>query len=178
VLGGVLLAAGIAVVGIVGGKGLGAPIPTVTATDPPVPTRRLTGSITVFESQNELFGSSIGRASSFTVEGSIPGNNSGVGALQDGASCQTAGGFSDVAPGRDVTVYGPTSEVLGTAPLGSGMLVTLATESKYGCQFSFVFPSVPSNGGVTIEVGSRGRLTYTLADLTAANWMLALRLDG
>ncbi len=90
-----------------------------------------------------------------------------------GDGCQGDGGYSDIAQGRVVTVYDDSGKVIGTGALGAG-----SSKDVQGCRLPFVVDGLPLTSGYTIEVGSRGKLHYTQADLDGAKWDLELQIGS
>ena len=165
--------------------------PATPASPSAPPPRNLTGAVTLAQTPRELLGG-------FASNGSSPiftlASIKDVG--KDGAPCTGAGGYSDLTSGRQVTVFGPKAEVLATVPLGAGTyriipadtpslgpgasIDHIAIVDAYArgknllCTFAFEAPGIPQAETLSVEVGSRGRLTFTRAHLEASGWHLDL----
>jgi hypothetical protein len=88
-----------------------------------------------------------------------------------GASCRGQGGYSDIAPGAPVTVKNESGEILGAGTLGVGSSVSGT------CIWSVQLSGVPSGEKFySAEVGDRGAITYSEAELAAADWTFELSL--
>lgn len=89
------------------------------------------------------------------------------GGVQLGGPCSASGVYGDITAGNTVTVRDDTGKVVGTAALGSG---TLGFTSTAVCVFTFTVPDVPAAKFITVEVGHRGSLTISGADLDTQHW--------
>jgi Uncharacterised protein family UPF0547 len=94
------------------------------------------------------------------------------GGVQLGGPCSTSGVYSDISAGNDVTVRDETDRVVGTVALGSG---TLGFTSTAVCVFTFTVPDVPAAKFITVEVGHRGSLTFSAADLDTQHWSVQIQ---
>ena len=83
-----------------------------------------------------------------------------------GGSCKGTGGYSDLGPGTPVTLKDGEGKVLGATTLGNG------SGSTRDCLFTFSFASVPEASFYSLEVGKRGELTYSLADMQSRSWAI------
>lgn len=90
------------------------------------------------------------------------------------ATCHGTGGYDDIREGLGVVVRDGAGVVLATSALGPGAYVDVAR--LYGCRFLFFVPDVPDAPFYAIEVGHRGELTYSKAELEAAGWSVAFTL--
>lgn len=78
--------------------------------------------------------------------------------LKTGDDCQGQGGYSDIKPGAQVTVY--AGDPVATGALGPGTFT-----AGVGCVFGVVTGDVPRWRGIyQWEVTHRGKLTITEAD--------------
>jgi hypothetical protein len=98
-----------------------------------------------------------------------------------GGDCFTDGGFSDIAPGTQVTIKDASSKVLALGNLGAGRVTelfgddTVLPGSAYKCTFYFSVENVPEGESIySIEVAHRGELRYSRVDMGAS---LALKLS-
>lgn len=81
-----------------------------------------------------------------------------------GRSCQGRGGYSDIAEGAPVTVYGKSGEIIALGNLSLGESTSL------GCKFQFFVGGVPTGEGFyQYEVSHRGKLSISEADAVAGN---------
>jgi hypothetical protein len=82
----------------------------------------------------------------------------------DTCSAMAADGYSDITPGAQVAVTGPTGKTLGVGPLMTPMQVDAGGESQ--CEFTFTVSGLPrglSEYGITVS--HRGTLDYTWAQV-------------
>jgi hypothetical protein len=94
-----------------------------------------------------------------------------------GASCSSkSSGYDDVRAGTTVVVSDGDGKVLATGQLGPGQLGPHVVQNMSYCVFPIAVPSVPEAPFYRVEVGNRGAQTYSLADMQAKNWTLALTL--
>jgi hypothetical protein len=171
-----------------------APAPSATPSPSPSP-RTLTGSVTLVQNAKEMAGAffSNGTDPVFTLA-----EISDI--SKDGVPCESAGGYSDLTAGRQVAIYGPKADVLATVPLGAGTHHVLeldepslipgasidvvayagamAVQDNQLCTFAFEALGIPQVETLSVEVGTRGRLTYTNAQLEASGWHIELRLPN
>lgn len=80
----------------------------------------------------------------------------------DAANCRGTSGFSDVRDGTEVRIYDARGELLAAGQLESGAFVPFER-----CQLVFKLPVVPRGRSMyQVEVGERGRVTYTQDQLS------------
>ena len=91
--------------------------------------------------------------------------------IESERGCFGTGGYDDIARGLGVVVRDGTGVVLATGALRKGRII-----ASYSCAFEFVVEAVPDAAFYSIEVGHRGALTYSRADLEAAEWFVELSL--
>lgn len=84
--------------------------------------------------------------------------------------CAGTGGYDDIEAGLQVTVSNESGTVIGTGALGQG------TEVDAGCEFPFKVENVPVAKFYKVEVGRRGTVSYSHADMEAASWKVELSL--
>jgi hypothetical protein len=87
-------------------------------------------------------------------------------------SCSGRGGYSDVRAGTNVVLKDGDGKLLATGSLGTG------TGIGSTCSFSYSLPGVPEVPFYTIEVGSRGDLSYSLAEMRSMDWRVDLTLGS
>ena len=89
-----------------------------------------------------------------------------------GSGCSGSGGYSDIQTGTNVMLRDGDGKILATSSLGGG------SKGTGTCSFSFRFADVPEVSFYTVEVGRRGQLSYSLADLRSKDWTLLLTLGA
>lgn len=87
-----------------------------------------------------------------------------------GSTCRGTGGYGDVSPGQPVTLRDGDGKILGATTLGSGV------GSVSRCVFSFGLDNIREAPFYSIEVGRRGEISYSLADMKAKGWEIGLVL--
>ena len=73
-----------------------------------------------------------------------------------------------------VTVKNQAGELIGTTQLGDG----LGAGASWACVFHFNIANLPSASFYSIEIGHRGAINYSKADLDTANWTVTLTLGN
>ncbi|WP_395307536.1 DUF732 domain-containing protein [Mycobacterium sp. AMU20-3851] len=86
----------------------------------------------------------------------------------DGSSCEGAGGYSDVNPGTPVTVKNGKGEILTTTYLEEGR------GGRYMCTFGITFEVTEGQDRYVVNVGRRGELSFSFAELKANGVSLVL----
>lgn len=76
-----------------------------------------------------------------------------------GKHCSGSSGYSDIDEGTDVTVTNSEGKVLAETELEQG------SPGYYSCKFEFTFTVLEGETKYLIEVGKRGKLSYTEAEL-------------
>lgn len=89
---------------------------------------------------------------------------------QSGSGCEGAGGYADISEGVGVSLRDGDGKLLAASALGPGR------SSPLRCTFAFTLENVPEVPFYTIEVGRRGGLSHSLADVRAMGWSLQLSL--
>lgn len=126
-------------------------------------------SALIFTAMNILLGCSVGAK---TVTGSFSVIDTGQ-AYTVGNSCSTYGsGYDDVGVGTDVVVKNGEGAIVGVGKLEVGL-----AESAYECRFPFTL-EVKEAEFYSFEVGDRGELSYSRADLEAMGWSVAFSLGN
>jgi len=85
--------------------------------------------------------------------------------------CRGSGGYSDIRSGVTVTAKDGTGRTLATGRLGPG-----TRESIISCVFEFEVPGIAQSDFYSFEVGRRGELTYSHAEMEAARWTVGFEL--
>jgi hypothetical protein len=88
----------------------------------------------------------------------------------EGAGCFGYGGYDDVEAGLQVVVSNEANTVIGNGTLSSGEV------TGDGCKFTFQVQSVPVAKFYNIEVGRRGKLSYSFDEMRAASWGVSFTL--
>lgn len=96
------------------------------------------------------------------------GISSGISFL--GGTCEGDGGYGDISAGTNVSLKDGDGKLLASTSLGPG------SGSTSRCTFEFEFQNVPEVSFYTVEVGRRGQITNSLADMKAAGWTFALTM--
>jgi hypothetical protein len=88
----------------------------------------------------------------------------------DGSSCSGFGGYGDIRAGIPVTVRDESGTLLASSSLRGGEVEGLR------CVFTFELAGVERSEFYTFEVGRRGELTYSHAELVANGWHVGFYL--
>ena len=91
---------------------------------------------------------------------------------RSGSGCEGGGGYNDIRPGAGITLKDGDGKVLATSSLGAG------SGTNTSCDFTFSLTNVPEVPFYTIEISHRGALSYSLSDMKAQVWDLALSLGS
>lgn len=86
-------------------------------------------------------------------------------------SCSGTGGYSDIREGANVVVKDGTGTIIGTAALVSDPVRSSASR----CAYTFTVP-VKDAEFYAVEVGRRGALTYSKAEIEAQGWAVGFTL--
>lgn len=107
-----------------------------------------------------------------TIEGDITVIDDGYYSSDDGESCSTDGGYSDIATGRQVLVTDEDGSILATSSLESG------TVEDGFCTFPFTIEKVGKANYYEVSTGNsnRGGLTVSADELAAQGWTVHLSL--
>jgi len=97
--------------------------------------------------------------------------------------CSGSGGYSDLAGGTQVVVKDGSGSIIATGHLNEGTGAnpyvykgTPDPEIVDSCSFSFDVEGVPDSDFYSIEVGHRGAMTYSRAEMESMSWTLELSL--
>lgn len=96
-----------------------------------------------------------------------------------GVPCVGSGGFSDIQESAPVSLRDEEGKVIGSNRLGEGTLSEVAgasLDADKTCAFRFTLTDVPDAEFYSIEVGSRGEITYSKSDMEENDWMVELSL--
>jgi hypothetical protein len=114
-------------------------------------------------------GTGNGIASGHTVTGILTVVDDYAGAMS-GSFCNGKGGYADLKNGVQVLIEDKSGTILEKGELGGG------TVTNGYCDFPFTIWNVPASDFYQVEIGRRGGLTYTKAEMEAAGWTLALSI--
>lgn len=111
-------------------------------------------------------GSSAATASeTLTAAGSIRVRVGGMDERVEGAACNAADGYDDVAEGADVVVTDAQGATVGTAPLRAGTLKFIDNTNVW-CNFTFIVKDIPAGGKFyKLTAGQRDPKQLTESDL-------------
>ena len=87
-------------------------------------------------------------------------------------SCVGNGGYSDIAAGLGVTATNQAGTIIGTSNLQPGQ------SQGTKCVFAFTIRQLPDADFYSFEVGSRGELTYSRAEMESFDWQLAFSIGS
>lgn len=91
-----------------------------------------------------------------------------------GQSCSGSGGYSDIAPGAQVTLTDGAGTIVGTTNLEQGNSL-----NTYTCVFNFEFQGVElSDDFYSVEVSHRGKITKSRSELQSSSGRFQLSLGG
>lgn len=92
--------------------------------------------------------------------------------------CNGTGGYDDIKPGVGVTVKDDKGAIVGLGALASVPVPSADPPyvNERRCVYSFSIDGVADAPFYSVEVGHRGAVTYSRADLAAVGWTLALTL--
>jgi hypothetical protein len=111
-----------------------------------------------------------------------------------GQSCAGWGGYSDVGDGTSVTITDGSGNLLGSATLSGGTANAVANGNQVlhyndgigdfngpqvaetECDFTFSVSQVPQVSFYQVEVGNRGKQSYSLSQMEQNGWFVGLTL--
>jgi hypothetical protein len=99
----------------------------------------------------------------------------GVGVSSNGPTCTGVDAFADLTPGTQVLVMNDAGKVIASASLGTGK----PSVNKDSCTFPFSL-SLPRSSFYRFQVGdgSRGVVTYSLADVEKAHYRVDISVGS
>lgn len=100
-----------------------------------------------------------------------------------GAECHGATGYDDITAGLDVTAKDQDGTIIGTGKLSTGKVEKEFVNGQFSakvtaCKFTFRLTALPEATFYTFQVGRRGELTYSKAEMEAASWTVAFTLGS
>lgn len=90
----------------------------------------------------------------------------------NGSSCHGTGGYSDFQDGMTVVVKDQAGTIVATGATDT------AAVSAGNCVMRFSIPSIPDATFYSVEIGHRGAVTYSRADMETRGWKLDLTLGS
>lgn len=88
-----------------------------------------------------------------------------------GTVCSPKPGYDDIHEGTQVTLKDGAGTIIGTSALGP-----VAIGGRQACDYAFTIAGVPEVPFYAIEVGHRGEVTASLAEMQASGWRFELEL--
>lgn len=94
-----------------------------------------------------------------------------------GGTCEGTGGYSDISEATQVTITDGAGKLLAVTSLSEGKPSGSKLEGFVeGCTFSWSAPDIPKADFYNIEVGRRGKLTYSYQQMEDVFWISATSL--
>jgi hypothetical protein len=119
------------------------------------------------------------RPKSVTITGTMA--LSGEGFDQTGKSCTGKDGYDDIREGTNVVIHDAVGKVIATGALDAGtpmdfddMGGVLIKPVPQHCSFAFSVPDVSAEKFYGVEVGHRGTVTFTAAQVKSGGLRLSL----
>lgn len=94
---------------------------------------------------------------------------------ESGPGCYGTGGYDDIVVGTDVKVRDESGTLIATGALGDGNEQSAPGALKI-CVFTFTVADVPDAAFYSVEIANRGELTYSAAEMDAADWAIGMTL--
>jgi hypothetical protein len=110
----------------------------------------------------------------YAVKGKMTLVDSDLGGSDE--NCYGTGGYSDIQSGMSVTIKDGSGAIIATGDTGSGSKPKDSEYSEVQCVFSFSVENVPKADFYQIQVGRRGGLNFSFAEIQQQNWEIALSL--
>lgn len=92
------------------------------------------------------------------------------------AECSGTGGYDDIRSGLDVVVRDGAGTIIAKSVLIAAAYDAAGDPNQ--CAYAFTIAGVPDAPFYSVEVGHRGAVTYSRADLDTLGWKLGLTLGG
>ena len=108
-------------------------------------------------------------SSEYELRGSFTLQSSSVGGSS--SNCRGTGGYDDIKSGLSVTVRDGSGSILGTGRLGDGR-----KPGSSWCTFEFSVGGLSEADFYSVEVGSRGEMTYSFEEMENYDWEVAFTL--
>lgn len=102
---------------------------------------------------------------------------------QSATGCQGTGGYADIDQTLQVVVKSDAGAIIGTSALTSRRPpqtsdVNVTATNNRSCFFDFTVKALPVAAFYSVEVGRRGAVTYSKADLEAAGWKIETNIGN
>jgi hypothetical protein len=100
--------------------------------------------------------------------------------IKSGQGCKGAGGYSDVKPGKAVTLEDEGGRVIASGSIGRGSMTTtslLGPRRSQECRFPFKVTAIPYSSLYTIRFWDRRPLQLSYQELVAQGWHLSVTLE-
>lgn len=118
-------------------------------------------------------GDTAGQARNLSGIFTLSGYSSSSHPQGDGGFCFGKGGYDDIQTGLRVVVTNGDGKTLATGSLGESKY----NASEYDCAFPIVITTpLPKADFYSVEVGSRGKLTYSYDEMAQRGWTVAFTL--
>ncbi len=111
----------------------------------------------------------------YDLDGNITLIDSNLGGYND--NCYGTGGYSDISSGMSITVIDDKGTIVATGQTGFGNHPENNSYSSVTCIFKFDVRQIPKRNFYTFDLGRRGKLSYSFAELEEMNWKLWLSLS-
>jgi len=95
--------------------------------------------------------------------------------MSAGSSCSGDGGYSDMDEGATVSVKNQSGTLIGSGHLGAGKI---EGDVLKACVFPFEVKGVKDAQFFQVEVGRRGGLSYSKADMEQKDWTVSASLGS
>ena len=105
-----------------------------------------------------------------TITGTFTLHDDDIGSIL-GGYCSGSGGYDDIAAGLDVVVRNSQGRIIAASELWSGLLV-----DRSECTLPFRIVNIPDADFYEVEVGRRGGLVYSLAELKRRDWHIGFEM--
>jgi hypothetical protein len=110
----------------------------------------------------------------YLVKGKLQLVDSDIGGTA--SDCYGNGGYDDIEAGMPVTIRDGQGTILATGQVGTGTQPSDSQYSSVMCVFDFQVDNVPKADFYAIEVGRRGQLNYSFAEMKEKDWTVSLSL--
>lgn len=88
----------------------------------------------------------------------------------DDSFCFGYGGYDDLGLDIPVTITDEQGKIIATGLTQAGQ------ETERGCVMSYVIKNVPKANFYSVEVGRRGKLTYSFDEMNSQKWKVHTRI--
>jgi hypothetical protein len=88
-------------------------------------------------------------------------------------ACVGSGGYHDIAPGANVTIYDGNGKILVTGAIDNGIGL-----GDSNCIFTSAPLQIPDSKFYEVEVSNRGKVNYSQAQLAKSKYIVSLTLGN